>query len=135
MKFLAVPTLASLALGACALVGASWSSDVCGCAPAWTNLAVDLGLSNVDDADDLTLSTVQGAAGTYIGKQLSLADLPDTGSGDSCVPGPGGARCNWKLWYCPPQYKGYVADFSVDPAGRITSVSVSEHVWVIDGGT
>ncbi|KAB8196206.1 hypothetical protein FKV24_004475 [Lysobacter maris] len=135
MKLIPIPAFAALALSACTLIGTAWSSDVCGCAPAWSSLAVDLGLQDVASAEALTLATVQAAADRYAGKPLHLADLPDTGSGKSCVTVSTGARCEWKLWHRPPSAKGYVAEFATDPTGRITSIRVSAHIWTPDSGT
>src|SRR5437016_4628321 len=96
-------------LAACTAGSAAWTSDVCGCAPAWASLrnSFQLPVSAVAKADDFTLQKVQLAAQGLVGHTVAIADLPDTGSGSSCHAVPAGALCEWNLWYRGSQAKGY----------------------------
>ncbi len=124
---LVVPAL----LAVCAACSASWTSDVCGCIPAWASLRESLQLpyQNYRSVDDLTLIDVRTGSRRLLGRPLNLSELPDTGSGTSCRTVPTGARCEWKLSFRGPQAKGYSAEFSTDRTGRITSVDVRERLW------
>ena len=124
---LSVPLLAALA--ACTSGAAGWSSEVCGCVDAWDSLAYGLKLREIQNADELTLPIVQTAANAFVGQPLSLRDLPDTGSGDSCNITPNGASCEWKIWERDGTYRGYVADFEVAGTGKITAVAIQSREW------
>ena len=123
-----------LALACCTSGAAGWSSEVCGCADAWEGLAWSLKLPDSIRPEELTLPVVQAASERFIGKPLVLAELPNTGSTDSCAPSTKGATCAWRIWEKNGAYKGYVADFVV-ASGRIISVSVQERTWSATGGT
>lgn len=101
---------------------------MCGCLDAWDSLAYSLELPGIHSAEELTLPVVRAAAGRFVGRPLRAEQLPETG--DPCVLTAEGATCEWRIWERGGAYKGYVARFLVSPAtGRITRVSVGEHVW------
>ena len=135
MKLLGLPIAGSLAIAACSIGTATWSADVCGCSPAWQSLAIELGVDQPEEPEQLTLAFIQEAASRQVGQPLVLDRLPDTGSGDSCSVAVGGARCAWKLWSRNGSLKGYEAIYQADAAGRISSVIVAERIWAADSGT
>ena len=124
---ISIPLL--LGLAACTSGAAGWSSDVCGCIEAWESLAYSLKVQPADAPEELTISAVQAASARFVGQPLKIKDLPNTGMMDSCKSSPLGATCEWKIWERQGAYKGYIAQFHAAPDGKITAVSVSEHVW------
>jgi hypothetical protein len=135
MRRLGFLLTASVAAAACSLGAATWSSDVCGCSPAWQVLASDLELTGANQAEDLTLAAVQQAASRQVGLPLQLSALPDTGSGESCSAMASGARCSWQLWSQGTSMKGFEAHYLTDSTGKVLSVRVAERVWSPDSGT
>jgi hypothetical protein len=130
-RFLSVPTALAALFGCTSPFG--WNA-VCGCAPVWTGVAIDLG-GNIKEEDLTPNFVAERTLARTRGQPLYLQTVRDLGpSFDSaCTQVMLEIRCTFWLWAKGDELRGIELQFADEDYSHVSDVT-GQYVYTKRGG-